>query len=506
MKKIILTCIIAALFNTTAKAQGYEIKINIKGIKDSACYLLKYHWNSNELIDTALVKKGSFTFKGKKPLDKGLYFIAKIKNNASYLYFDLPIGDQQKFSVSTDTVDTYKNMKIVGSSLNEDFKQFVIVMSTHNKEAYDYVQDIKKRKDPDSTKLIRENQLKNYTEIKKYQKDYVEKNPASYLSTIIHLQNDIDIPEAPKASNGRKDSIWEYNYYLNHYWDGIPLNDVGTVNTNSLFYNKLKTYYEKILPQIPDSLIKYGDKLVKQTGDNKEMFKYVVYYITGASEALGNKMVGFDAVFVDVINKYYRTNKAFWVDEKQNKKIVERGDILEPLLLGKQAPEMNMIDTTGAHTIHKLGMDTMTTSEGLSNAFNNHYEALQKLFVPLSKIKANYTVVIFWDVDCGHCQKDIPKLKEIYDSLKTAGISVEVYSVYTLFEVDKWKKFIKEHKLNWMNVYNGVHLIDLKTKFDIYSTPRIYLLDKDKKIVSKGISVEQVEGLINNFEKNKSIN
>jgi hypothetical protein len=507
MKKILAAgIIIATLLSITAKAQGYEIKVSIKGIKDSACYLLKYHWNSNELIDTAVVKKGSFTFKGNKPLEKGLYFIAKIKNNTSYLYFDMPISDQQKFSISTDTVDTYKDMKVTGSSLNEDFKQFVIVMYTHNKDAYDYVQEIKKRKDPDSTKLVRENQVKNYIEIKKYQKEYIEKKPNSYLSTIIYLQNDVEMPPTPKASNGRKDSVWEYNYYLNHYWDGIPLNDVGTVNTNSLFYNKLKTYYEKVLPQVPDSLIKYGDKLVKQTGDNKEMFKYVVYYLTGASEALGNKIVGFDAVFVDIINKYYRTNKAFWVDEKQNKKIVERGDILEPILLGKKAPEMNMIDTTGAKTIHKLGMDTITSSDRLTDVFTNNYETLQKLFVPLSKIKADYVVVIFWDVDCGHCQKDIPKLKGIYDTLKLEGKSVEVYSVYNQFEVEKWKKFIRDHKLNWVNVYNGVHLIDLKTKFDLYSTPRIYLLDKNKTIISKGISVEQIEDLINNFEKNKKVN
>ena len=88
--------------------------------------------------------------------------------------------------------------------------------------------------------------------------------------------------------------------------------------------------------------------------------------------------------------------------------------------------------------------------------------------------------------------------------MKSEGKSVEVYSVYTHFEVDKWKKFIREHKLNWVNVYNGVHLIDLKVKFDIYSTPRIYLLDKNKIIKAKSIGVEQVEDVINNLSRIKS--
>lgn len=504
MKKIISSLILLiAVVNLKAQApasSGYEIKVNIKGIKDSVCYLTEYRWESPYFVDTAVVKKGVFTFKGKKPLEKGLYSI--LRGNKSQLFFDFVVTDQQKMSIVTDTIDTYKNMKITGPPINEDFRQFVVVMSTNYKEAYDFEQDVKKRKDPDSTKLIRENKIKHFEDIKKYQKDYLAKNPSNYLSTIIHLQNDVEVPTAPKASNGRKDSIWEYNYFVQHYWDGIALNDEGTVHTNKLFANKLKAYFEKTLIQAPDTLIKYADWLVKQTGGDKEMFKYTVYYLTKTSE--DSKIMGHDAVFVDMINKYYRTHKAFWVDEKTNTKIIERGDILEPLLLGKKAPEMNMIDTTGAKTIKKLGMDTITSSERLTTVFTDNYTTLQKLFVPLYNIKADYTVVVFWDVDCGHCQKEIPKLKEIYDKLKAEGKSVEVYSVYTHFEIEKWKKFIKDNKLTWVNVYNGVHLIDLKVKFDIYSTPRIFLLDKNKVIKAKQIGAEQVEDLINALSKQKS--
>jgi thiol-disulfide isomerase/thioredoxin len=501
MKKIIATLtLIATLTSANVKAQGYEIKVNIKGIKDSACYLLRYKWDSQYIVDTAVVKKGAFTFKGKQPLEKGLY--AVLRNNKSFIYFDFPVTDVQKFSITTDTAEIYKKMEITGSPANEEFKNFVLFMSTHYKEAYDFEQGVKKRKEADSTKLIRENKTKHFDEIKKYQKDYLTKNPNTYLSTIIRLQNDVEVPTAPKASNGRKDSLWEFNYYVQHYWDGIPLNDIGTVNTNKLFYNKLKTFYEKTLVQAPDTLIKYADWLVNKTGDNKEMFKYIVYYITYTSES--SKIMGHDAVFVHMINKYYRTNKAYWMDEKQNKKIIERGDILEPLLLGSKAPEMNMIDTTGAKTIARLGIDTITNSERLTNVFTENYATLQKLFVPLSGIKADYTVVVFWDVDCGHCQKEIPKLKELYDKMRGEGKSIEVYSVYTHFEVEKWKKFIREHKLNWVNVYNGVHLIDLKVKFDIYSTPVIYLLDKNKIIKAKRIGVEQIEDIITNLNRIKS--
>ena len=245
MKKFIASILLfSAVFG--AKAQNaYEIKVNIKGIKDSVCYLLRYKWDSQYIADTAKVKNGSFTFKGKKPLEKGLY--AVLRQSKSYIYFDMPITDAQKFSVVADTVDLYSKMKITGSQLNEDFREFVVFMSSHYKAAVDFEKAVKDRKDKDSTKLIIAEKTKQFEEIKKYQKDYLAKNPTSYLSTIISLQNEVEVPSAPKASNGRKDSLWEYNYYVQHYWDGAPLNDVGTLNTNKLFYNRLKNYFEKVV-------------------------------------------------------------------------------------------------------------------------------------------------------------------------------------------------------------------------------------------------------------------
>jgi len=499
MKKIFTTVILfSVMFNMKAQ-NAYEIKVSIKDIKDSVCYLLRYKWDTQFISDTGKVKNGSFTFKGKQPLEKGLYAI--LRQNKSYIYFDMPIGDVQKFSVVTDTVDLYSKMKITGSQLNEDFRQFVLFMSSHYKATVDFEKEVKARKDKDSTKLIIKERTAQFEEIKKYQKDYLAKNPTGFLSTIIRLQGEIEIPPAPKAANGRKDSLWEYNYYITHYWEGIPLNDVGTLNTNKLFYNRLKNYFEKIVVQSPDTLIKTADWLVKQTGDNKEMFKYVVYYLTFTTES--SKIMGHDAVFVDLVDKYYRTGKAYWLDEKQLKKILDRADILKPLLLGKVAPDMDMIDTTGAKTIKKLGIDTMTNSERLTQTYFSNLTTLQKVFVPLHKIKADYTILIFWDVDCGHCQKDLPKLRDIYNNYKKEGKSVEVYCVYTHHEVEKWKKFIRDNKLTWVNVYDGVHLNDLKVKFDIYSTPVIYLLDKNKVIKAKRIGVEQVEDVIKNLDRIK---
>ncbi|MFL5753470.1 MAG: TlpA family protein disulfide reductase, partial [Bacteroidia bacterium] len=149
----------------------------------------------------------------------------------------------------------------------------------------------------------------------------------------------------------------------------------------------------------------------------------------------------------------------------------------------------------------KLGMDKVESSEVLTKIYYDNLPALQKLFVPLSKVKADYTVLLFWDVDCGHCKKEVPIILDTYHKLKKEGMSIEVYAVYTQHEYDKWKKFIIENKLDWINVADGVHLNNLKKKFDIFSTPVIYMLDKNKTIKAKRIGAEQIEDVIRIMEK-----
>ncbi len=78
-----------------------------------------------------------------------------------------------------------------------------------------------------------------------------------------------------------------------------------------------------------------------------------------------------------------------------------------------------------------------------------------------------------------------------------AGIDIKVFAVTTEFDVDKWKAFIKKFDVgNWINVGdiqfdeegNPVATSNWREQYDIHSTPVIYLLDQEKKIIAKRIS------------------
>ena len=66
MKKI-LSLTVLVLFTNLSRAQGYDIKINFKGAKDTVVYLWHYSFDKFTPIDTcSKVKNGNISFKGKK--------------------------------------------------------------------------------------------------------------------------------------------------------------------------------------------------------------------------------------------------------------------------------------------------------------------------------------------------------------------------------------------------------------------------------------------------------
>ena len=117
----------------------------------------------------------------------------------------------------------------------------------------------------------------------------------------------------------------------------------------------------------------------------------------------------------------------------------------------------------------------------------------------LYRLDADFTLLYFWDPTCGHCKKVTPKLKKLYDSLKTEN--VEVYAVCTEIEEDKWKDYIKENKLEWTNVADFEVKHPFRYYYDIQSTPKLYILDRNREIIAKRLGVEQVADFLNDYRK-----
>jgi len=336
--------------------------------------------------------------------------------------------------------------------------------------------------------------------INEFEEKFLEANKGTFIGDVLNLKVEKILKEIPKASNGRPDSIQSYNYYKKHYWDNVNFKDVGTMR-NPFFYNRVKKYFESVVVTHPDSISVEVDKLLDKTDRTSLMYKYLLAHFTYTYET--TKLMGFDKVFVHLSDNYFKTGKAdgIYDDPDVVQKIIKRADKLKPLLLGVVAQDLFMIKAEDFEKMKAMGFENAKNSEEMTKVFYANVNEVNKLWVKLSDVKADYTILIFWDVDCGHCQKEVPKLLDAYNDLIKDKKNVKVYSVYMQHEGEKYLKYIAEHKLPWINVYDGAHYNNAVEKYDVYSTPVIYILDKNKVIKAKRIDAEQVKNIITVLDK-----
>ncbi|MBP7497712.1 MAG: DUF5106 domain-containing protein, partial [Bacteroidales bacterium] len=465
---IIITLLITIGLSSVAQKKGYKIKIKFGNIKDSLCFLANYYGDKQYIKDTIkLSSKGEGEFAGNEELPKGIYLVV----TSDKKYFEILIDKEQNFSIETDSSNFVKNMIIKGSADNKQFYEYLKFIADKQKEQeklskiYKRIKDDKEKKD--SVKILQ----KAFGELDKivteYKNNIISKEPDKLLTKIFLASKEIEVPEAPLLPNGKKDSTFGYRYYKKHYFDNIDFTDDRLLRT-PLFHPKLEEYFEKLVYPAIDSIIKECDYLIEKARPNKEMYKYLVWHFTRTYET--SNIMGYDAIFVYLAKKYYISNEAFWTTKSTVEAMEKRVKTLEPLLIGKKAPNLIMLDT---------------------------------IMQPraLWDVNAKFTLILFWDPECGHCKTELPKLLKFYNS-KKQELGIEVFAVCTDTNVVVWKKHIKTNKLTWINV-NGPrsYTKNFHDLYDVNSTPVIYVLNDKKEIIAKRIGDDQLEGFINNYRK-----
>ena len=349
-------------------------------------------------------------------------------------------------------------MKIKDSKENQLFYDYQKYINIQQKKVAPLRESLTKLKDnKDSSKILKDNINAIDKDVQNYKLNYIKQHSETFLAKVFKTSMEPELPEAPILPNGKKDSLYVFKYYKKHFFDNVDFSDDRLLRT-PVFHSKINQYITTLTVQHPDSINKECDSLIEKARVNKEVFKYLVWYFTNWSET--SKIMGFDAIFVHMVEKYYMTNQAYWVTETNLEKINNRAKVLKNLLLGVKIPNITVQDTSGVyHTLYN--------------------------------IKAKYTVLYFWDPTCGHCQKETPKLKALYDSLKIKGF--DVFAFCTDPNINEWKKYIIDNKLEWLNVMDIQNITGFHATYDIISTPVIYLLDENKKILAKRLNVEQLK-------------
>jgi thiol-disulfide isomerase/thioredoxin len=481
LTRILIFCIGFFSF-VAAGAQGYRITATMKG---GAGYLyLGYYFGDQKFLqDSALMdKKGTAVFEGKKRLPGGLYILVDPEKSR---FFDLVIDKNQNFSVTTDT--SFVLLKLTGSKENNDLKIYQDFNNVLFRNFPSFQSELSNAKNKKDSLTAQEKMNAVYLKAQQWRDSFTLANPDEFLSLMFRLMRE---PDYKIEGTKREDTLNAIYKYKEDYWKDISYADIRLLRT-PVFESRLSKYLEYVVPRHPDSLKLEIDRFILYSRTDTTMFKYYISRFT--NEFMASKYMGLDVVFLHLFEKYYLTGQVTWLGEKDSTLIYNRAYNLMGNIIGEPAADMSMLDK--------------------DDRPKNLYS-----------IASPYTLVVFWDPDCGHCREQVPIIDSLYKAgwnkkgIKVVGVLVDTIrtdpSKWPAVK-SKWTDYINKNGLTeWIHLYQPFamrederrrNIPNFRQNYDVYQTPTIYLLDKDKRIVAKKITAEQVQDFIE-FQESQNKN
>lgn len=471
MNRILLFVLLLLTTQQIQAADGYHIRLQFTNTTDSMVYLVRYYGKPLPTIyisDSARIDKGAALLEKRDSILGGIYMILFSDKQT---HFELLLNNGANMTITADASDLPASIRFKGSEENNRFMDYMNFLTGFSTRRHALEGELAQAKTAQDTAAIRENGSKLGKELISYRRSYVQKYPGTFLASIF---NAMEMPEVPEGKHffpdGTPDSNFAYTYYKAHFWDKFDFKDDRLIHT-PLYDSRLDEYINKLTFPHEDSVIKEANWLLDRTRGTKELFKYTLHWMARNAET--SKVMGMDKVFVYLVENYYMKGDAYWLDNEAVNKYYEAAAKKSHNLIGKIAPEIVMQD-------------------------------MKKKEHKLSAFQAKYTLLVFWDPTCGFCTKEIPRIDSVYRAvLKDKG--VRVIGIRTEGSEEKWQNFVKENKLDdWLHLYDPEHTSDYRFKYDVFTTPVIYLLDERKIIRGKRLDHSNILQVIEITEKKQA--
>lgn len=451
----------AVVLHKPATIAGYQISLTVRPFKKTWIYIGSYYGKYQNLVDSVFLDNNSSAiWKGAEKKPQGIYFLV---SPAKSLLNEFLVDRDQYFSIVTDT-SNLKQMVITGSKDNTIYQNYTQYIAQSEPQLRQWNQQLQVQS-ADSI-VLRKNIKDKIAGFDTYRQNIIKQYPGSIMADYFQVM------KVPQLKVAGKDTAAAFYAVKEHYWDNVDFNDDKILRT-PFFDRKLDDYYKYYVSPVPDSVIGEVDYMLLASRDSKDLHHYLLGRFT--DEYINPRIMGQDKVFLFLFNNYFSKGDTLWLNPQQRKYIFDRAYSLMANQIGTPAPTLALKDSLGK-------------------------------IIPLQSLEAKYVFLLFWDPDCSHCKVVVPKVDSIYRA-KWKALGVKVYAVNTSEEgFSKWNAFVLEHHLgDWINVTQSKEERDadavaqrpnFRQLFDVYETPTMLLLDKDKNIIAKRLSIQQFDGLI----------
>lgn len=463
---------------STAKPQGgYAINIKLTPLKNTWLYLYNYYGKYYQVADSVKLDNNSQgVFKGNKKLPGGIYLVVTDKK---VRLFDVLMDDQQRFSIIGDTSNPEKPV-ITGSKENTLYQDYANFLQQVGPRLNALQQQYSAAKTKEDSTRVQQEMISANKELQDFRDNLVKQNPQSMLASFFNTMKKPEVPkELPLKADGSRDSAYPYRFVQEHFWDDVDFADDRLVRT-PFFEPKLEEYFKYYVVPHPDSIIKEVKYMLLYSREAKEMYRYLLAKFT--NKYINPEIMGQDKVFVYLFENHYLKGDTTILSDKDKETIFKRGWSLIANQIGEPAPLLNLVNGAGKPS-------------------------------PLHSLNAAYTLVVFWDPNCGHCKETVPQVDSIYRA-KWKAMGVKIYAVNIDENTLKaWDEFIDKHKLQeWTHVYQTKAQRDQESAagqpnfrqlYDVFKTPTLYLLDDQKRIIAKNLDVPGFDEVLSARQKKK---
>ncbi|MFA8449836.1 MAG: TlpA family protein disulfide reductase [Bacteroidales bacterium] len=416
----------------------------IDGYDNSQIFLASYYGDFKAIIDsTKTDQKGNFNILLPNKTPIGLYKIAFGQGK----HLDIFIG-KENIKFSTKYFDPSLRIHFIDSPLNTALYRYINALRDANfktqflKPILEYY--------PQNNRFYNETKMEYYgiynnlnMEIDRILEEY----PKTWISTYIRS-------DRPTAINRKQDYSEQKKQLKLHFLDSIQFNQPSLLNS-SLFSNKIISYLaifqsnENDPHKIKMDFIPAIKDLLERASSNPQVYAFVYSYL----------IKGFEDNNLDLLVQYIAEN--FNSPTNLNPEVYKKTEILKNLSMGNTAPSIITKDITG-------------------NPFD------------LNKIKAKYTLLIFWEPNCSSCERYLPEIrKEIFDLYSKKEIQIIGLAISDSKE--EVEENIKRFNYPWKNIVLAkAWESKIVEEYAVSGTPKFFLLDRKKRIISQPQSMKEI--------------
>lgn len=270
------------------------------------------------------------------------------------------------------------------------------------------------------------------------------------------------LPEVPASLNTPEARA---NYVCEHYWDHFDFADTAYLHTPEVTEQALVDFMD-LMGQVPPSLAERSISILYgKAAPHSPMLWH----------------------FWETMSRYWNAPHSPMKDETLFLTLchqIEQHPQLEETLKQRAAYARSLAERN--RTGHPATDFTYTLASGQQGR--------------LYQLKADYTLVYFFDPDCYACTEIKSQMKQsaLLNAMQQSG-RLHVLTLYPEADIDLWRQQLQSLHPQWTNAYDKDGAIQQEQLYDLSSLPSFYLLDHHKHVLLKDAGwfevAEYLEGI-----------